>query len=334
MQSNTSTNSLSTNKTLRIGFLDFLTFGANTDISEFEKLGEVVTYSTTEPSLVTDRIRDLDVVITNKVPVSGEVIRSCPRLKLICVAATGMDRIDLATAKELGVVVRNVAGYSTHGVAQHTFALLFSLLGAIPYYDTYCKQGGWSTSPVFTHIAAPFFWEIRGKRWGIIGLGTIGKEVARLAECFGCKVCYYSTSGNNTDSELERLGLEDLLENSDIVSIHAPLNDKTLNLLRRQELSLLKRGAVLLNLGRGAIIDELALARALDEQEVMVGLDVLVEEPMRVDSPLAAIKHPERLLITPHVAWTSIEARKTLLDTLAQHIREAVGESLFDGISA
>nr|WP_297889231.1 NAD(P)-dependent oxidoreductase [Sulfurihydrogenibium sp.] len=218
------------------------------------------------------------------------------------------------------MAVTNVAGYSTNSVVQHTFGMLFYLLEHLRYYDEYVKSGGYAKSPIFTHIGKPF-WEIYGKTWGIIGLGTIGKKVAQIAESFGCDVIYYSTSGKNTAQKYPHKALDELLSISDIVSIHAPLNEYTKNLITYEKLKLMKKTAILLNLGRGGIVNEEDLAKALDEGLIAAaGLDVLEKEPMNLDNPLLQIKNKDRLLITPHIAWTSIEARQTLVKEIYLNI--------------
>jgi glycerate dehydrogenase len=306
---------------LKIVFLDAITLGEDISLDRFNKFAEVVVYSKTAPQQRVNNIADADIVVTNKVVIDKNIMQQCPNMKLICIAATGMNNVDLNSAKELGITVKNVAGYSTKSVVQHTFAMLFYLLEKLKYYDNSVKSGAWSKSGIFTDISHPFF-EIAGKRWGIIGLGEIGKEVANIANSFGCEVCYYSTSGKNKNSTYQELSLEQLLKTSDIVSIHAPLNEQTNNLLNSSNLHLLKSGAILLNLGRGGIIDEDDLAKALDSQDIYAGLDVTAKEPIDIANPLLSIKNSDRLLITPHIAWTSKEAREKLLDGIAKNIEE------------
>jgi glycerate dehydrogenase len=221
----------------------------------------------------------------------------------------------------MGIAVKNVAGYSTPSVVQHTFALLLALGEQIGYYDQYVKSGAWSRGGLFTHLGRPFS-EIAGKEWGIVGLGTIGSEVARVAEAFGARVSYTSTSGTPHSDRWPHRPLEELLERSDILSIHAPLNERTRNLLGPAELARMKTGAILLNLGRGGIVDESALAAELDRRELYAGLDVTEREPLPEDSPLLKLAHPERLLVTPHIAWASREARARLLEGIVRNIEE------------
>ncbi len=307
---------------MKIVLLDTLTFG-ETDLSGFGAFGEVAAYETTAAEETGDRIADADVIVTNKVVITDGLMAQTPSLKLICVAATGMNNVDLEAAKRRGIAVKNVAGYSTDSVIQHTFSMLFYLMGHSRYYDDYVKSGQWQRSTIFTHVGRPFH-EIRGKTWGIIGLGEIGRGVAGVARAFGANVCYYSTSGKNENPDFEKVTLSRLLEQSDVVSIHAPLNRETQGLIGHSELLMLKDGAVLLNLGRGGIVDERALAAIIDAKPIMVGLDVLEKEPMTDPHPLMDITHKERLYLTPHIAWTSVEARQTLIAKVIENIRTFV----------
>ena len=306
---------------MKIVLLDALTFG-ETDLSGFSDLGDVTVYQTTTPEETLERIKEADVVVTNKVVITAEMMDQCTDLKLICIAATGMNNVDLEHAKQKGITVKNVAGYSTNSVIQHTFSMLFYLMGHSRYYDEYVKSGEWQRSPVFTHVAQPFS-EVKGKRWGIIGLGAIGRGVANIARAFGAEVVYFSTSGKNSSSDYEQLSFETLLQTCDIITIHAPLNPQTQDLVGRSELLQLKEGAVLLNLGRGGIVDEEAVAEVIDQKEIYVGLDVLEKEPMRDPHPLMDVQHQERLYITPHIAWTSVEAREKLIAMVIENIKSS-----------
>lgn len=305
---------------MKIVFLDAQTMGKDIDLSLFESFGEFHTYETTSPSECALHIADANIVLTNKVVIDKAAMDACPNLQLICVTATGTNNVDLAYASEKGIAVKNVAGYSTASVAQTTIMLALSLIGRCRYYDDFVKKGGWVSAPTFTHIERPF-WEIKGKRWGIIGLGTIGKEVAKIATAFGAEVVYFSTSGANNDAIYQRLSLEEMLQTCSIISIHAPLNTQTKGLIDAKALQNMKEGSVLINVGRGGIIDEIALAKIIDEKELYVGLDVLEAEPMQKGHPLLTVQHPERLIITPHVAWASVEARTELMRLVAQNIQ-------------
>lgn len=307
---------------MNIVLLDTLTYG-DTSLVGFNALGSVSTYETTTAHETAKRVCEAEVIVTNKVVINDAVMDAAPHLKLICVAATGTNNIDHETAARRGIMVKNVAGYSTDAVVQHTFSMLFYLLGHSRYYDEYVKSGAWQREAIFTHIG-PSFSELHGKTWGIIGLGEIGRKVASVARAFGANVCYYSTSGKNDNGEYEKTTLSRLIENSDIISIHAPLNASTENLISHSELLQMKDGAVLLNLGRGGIVDEDALSVIIDVKPIFVGLDVLAKEPMKVSHPLLSIKHPERLYITPHIAWTSREARERLIAATIENIRTFV----------
>ena len=305
---------------MKIVLLDAITFG-DTDLGDFEKLGEVVIYQKTKPEETLKRIEEADVVVTNKVVITKEMMEKSPRLKLIAIAATGMNNVDIQAAQELGIEVKNVAGYSTASVVQHTFAMLLYLLEHSRYYDDIVKSGTYSKSGVFTDVSCPF-WEISGKKWGIIGLGAIGKGVAEVANAFGAEILYYSTSGKNSFAKYKKVELDELLKSCDIISVHAPLNEKTKNLIGYEELSKTKDRSIVLNLGRGGIIDEAAVAKIVDEKEMYIGLDVFEKEPLPENSPLLQVKNSDRLHLTPHIAWTSEEARKKLIEGVIANIKE------------
>ena len=306
---------------MKIVLLDALSFG-DTDLSDFEQFGDVEYFEKTPSEFTQKRIEGADVIVTNKVVITKEMMLHSPSLKLICVAATGMNNVDLEAAKELDILVKNVAGYSTDSVIQLTFSMLFYLINSSKYYDEFVKSGDWSRSGLFTNVQMPFF-EIKNKKWGIIGLGTIGRGVATIAQAFGADVSYYSTSGKNVTQDFKQVSLSQLLEESDIITIHAPLTPSTKDLIGQSELLQLKDGAVLLNLGRGGIVDERALARVLEMKELKVGLDVLEVEPIKEDHPLLKISKPENLYITPHIAWTSVEAREKLIKSVIENIKES-----------
>ncbi len=305
---------------MKVVILDALTFG-ETSLQGFDQFGDVEVHQTTSSDETLGRIQNADVIVTNKVVITDAMMEQTPSLKLICVAATGMNNVDLEAAAKRNISVKNVAGYSTDSVIQHTFSMLFYLMGHSRYYDEYVKSGEWQKSPIFTNVERPFF-ELKGKTWGIIGLGEIGRGVAAIAKAFGADVIYYSTSGMNSTRDYHRVELGALLENSDIVSIHAPLNDATKNLIGLSQLMQMRQGSYLLNLGRGGIINEAELARVIDAREMYVGLDVLEREPMADPHPLMNVKNKERLYITPHIAWTSVEAREKLIASIIQNIHD------------
>lgn len=307
---------------MKIAILDALTFG-EIDLSAFDALGEVSLYQTTTPEQTQERIIEADVIVTNKVVITQEQMRAAKNLKLIAIAATGMNNVDLNAAKELAIEVKNVAGYSTDSVIQHTFSMLFYLIGHSSYYDSFVKDSSYAKSPIFTNISRPFF-EIKGKKWGIIGLGAIGRGVASVASAFGAELLYHSTSGALREEPYKSVSLETLMSSCDIISIHAPLNEQTQNLLGYKELSQCKEGAVILNLGRGGIIDEEAVARIIDERDISFGLDVLEREPIRENHPLMSIKNSQNLYITPHIAWASTEARERLIELIIENIKSSI----------
>jgi glycerate dehydrogenase len=251
-----------------------------------------------------------------------ELMDACPTLKLICIAATGLNNVDLEYAKQKGIAVKNVLAYSTESVVQHTFSMLFYLMGYLPYYTGYVAEGQYTQSRLFTHHGKPFH-ELAEKRYGIIGLGTIGKRVAEVATVFKAKVNYYSPSGKNMDTGFIHVSLDKLLMESDIISIHCPLNDSTRNLIGYAQLQKMKSEAILINAGRGGIVNETDLARALNEQIIgAAGLDVMEKEPPEPSNPLLSVKFPERLLVTPHIAWASVESRERLVQGVIRNIKD------------
>ena len=307
---------------MKIVFLDAKSIGEDIDLSGYDQLGEVVRYPYSTPEEARERTRDADVIILNKTEINEQSIGEADKLKLVCVTATGTNNLDKAYLAERGIEWRNVAGYSTESVAQHTFALLFYLMEKLRYYDDYVKNENYVNDSMFTHFDHRFN-ELSGKTWGIIGLGNIGRRVADIAKCFGCRVIYFSTSGKNNQKGYNRVSFDKLLEQSDIVSVHAPLTDDTLGLMNREAFARMKPGAVFLNLGRGPIVDEAALTEALNTGMIAAaGLDVLSHEPMSEDNPLRSIKDSERLIITPHIAWASVEARTRLMEIILEQIKE------------
>lgn len=307
---------------MKIVLLDALTLG-DSDLSVFDGLGQLTVYQTTSAEETSGKLAGQQVVITNKVMITAQNMADNPQLKLICISATGTNNVDLIAAQKAGVDVKNVSGYSTESVSQSTFSLLFQLIHQSRYYDQYIATQQWCDSPIFTHIERPFF-ELKGKRWGIIAMGEIGQRVAQLAGAFGCDVCYYSTSGQNTQQTIPQVSLEALLSECDVISIHAPLNAQTENLIGAAQLKQLKAGAIVMNLGRGGIIDEVAMAEALDKQDIYHGTDVLAVEPMLSNHPYLSIKASHRLVVTPHTAWASVEARQCLLGKVVDNINNFV----------
>ncbi|MCS6824187.1 MAG: D-2-hydroxyacid dehydrogenase [Cytophagaceae bacterium] len=306
---------------MKIVVLDAKTLG-DVDLAELKKFGSLALYQYTKPDDTAARISDADIIITNKVVINKNVIDQCNTLKLICVAATGMNNIDLAYAKEKGIVVKNVQGYATESVVQHTLAMIFTLLNHIPKYDAFVKKKAYSRSNIFTNHSWPIR-QLSSMTIGIIGLGNIGLRMATISQALGAKVVYYSTSGKNVNQPFTLLPLEELLAVSDIVSIHAPLNEQTRHLIKYPQLKKMKPSAILVNTGRGGIIHERDLARALEEDLIAAAaLDVFEQEPIAEDNPLMLITNKEKLLLSPHIAWASIEARHTLVKSLVQNIED------------
>ena len=306
---------------MKIVFLDAATMGT-TPLTSIESLGEFERFDNSTAEEARMRVRDADVAIVNKVIVDQAFLDAAPRLKLVCEAGTGMNNIDAELCRKRGVQVRNVAGYSTDAVAQHTWMLILALAGRLFHYDSYVKDGRYTRARLHTDSDHPYT-GLSGKTIGIVGMGAIGQKVARIAEVFGMKVLYYSTSGTSHCTEYPSVSLESLLREADVVSIHAPYNEKTAGLIDYEGLRLMKPTAFLVNTGRGGIAVEADLARAIDEERIAgIGIDVYVEEPLPANSPLLNSKHPERMILTPHVAWASEETRLRLAEEIAANIRK------------
>ena len=306
---------------MKIVFMEANTLGTDVSLEAFSKLGDVTIYPLTEPLENAKRIQDANIIVVNKIPLNEELLKDARNLKLICLTATGTNNVDFDYTNRRGITVANVKGYSTESVVQHTFALFFYVYEKLAYYDEFVKSGEYIRNDVFSHFTVRFH-ELSGKTWGIIGLGTIGTRVAEVAKAFGCNVIYYSTSGKHDSETYERVSLEELLNRSDVVSIHAPLNNATRELITKRELSLMKKDAILLNLGRGPIIKEEDLAEALLAGTIGgAGLDVLSVEPMLADNPLYAVQDSARLVITPHIGWATTEARQRCADEVFENMK-------------
>ena len=308
---------------MKIVFLDAETMG-NTPMDEIAALGEFICYQSSTADEARERVRDADVAILNKVLVNQAFLDAAPKLKLIQEAGTGINNIDVALCEKRGVAVRNVAAYSTDSVAQTAWMHILNLAGRAFHYDDIVKNGTYSTFKVHTDAAHPFT-ELCGKTLGIVGMGAIGQKVASIGRAFGMDVIYYSTSGTGHCKEYPSVSLQELLERADVISIHAPYNERTAGLIGYEQLRQMKRSAFLVNTGRGGIATEEALARALDEGLIAgAALDVYVKEPLPADSPLLHLQHPDRLRFSPHVAWASVEARARLAQGMAEHIRRFI----------
>ena len=312
---------------MKIVFLDAKTIGDDIDLSGFDRFGEVVKYTFTNNDEVPVRAEDADVLIVNKIEINEETIGNAKNLKLVCVTATGTNNLDKDYLASRGIEWRNVAGYSTNSVAQHTFAMLFYLLEKLRYYDEYVKEDRYTNDEMFTHFAEHFF-ELNGKTWGIIGLGNIGRQVAKIAEAYGCNVIYASASGAAPQEGYTQVSLDELYATSDIISVHAPLNEYTNGLIDAAALKKMKKSCIFINVGRGPIVVEKDMADALEAGEIIAaGLDVLCHEPMREDNPLRRIKDSKKLFITPHIAWASVEARTRLMKIIEGQVESFLSES-------
>lgn len=307
---------------MNIVLLETASLGKGVDLSGFSKLGRVTSYSLSTVEETKERVKDADIVVINKIPMNETTLCGATHLKAICLTATGMNNIDFDYVNKRGIAVRNVRGYSTASVVQHTFAMLFYLYEHLPAYDAYVASGEYAKSPTFCHLE-PSFHELAGKTFGIAGLGEIGRGVAKVASAFGCHVIYYSTGGQNNNPDYERVEWDEFLRRSDVISIHAPLNEKTFHLFNAEAFSKMKANAYLLNLGRGPIVDETALADALKTNRIAGAcLDVLETEPLPIASPLYDSGLAGRLFITPHIGWAPLEARQRCVDATLKNIRD------------
>lgn len=306
---------------MKIVMLEKDSLGTDVNLEKLKQFGEFTEYAVSNEENTPERVKDADIIIVNKVKLNEKTLKNARQVKLICITATGTDNVDMDYATSRGIVVTNVSGYSTDSVAQHTFALLLYILEKLNYYDEYVKTGMYTESGRFSHFGKTFT-ELSGMTWGIIGLGAIGKKVADIAKSFGCKVIYYSTSGRNSNKHYTQVDFDTLLSESDIISIHAPLTEKTKYLMDADAFRKMKNTAILINVGRGAIVDEQALADALNNNELAgAGLDVLSKEPLEKSNPLNNIKDSTKLIITPHMAWASREARERLIDGVAVNMK-------------
>ena len=305
---------------MNIVVLEQNSIGLDIDLTIYKEFGNVTYYGNTVHE-VAERIKDADIVIANKARLDEESMKDAPNVKLICEFATGYDNVDLEYCKKRGIAVANVVDYSTPAVAQHTFAMALYLLERLPYYDNYVKCGTYASQDRFSNFDKPFL-ELEGKRWGIVGLGNIGKKTAKIAKAFGCEVVYYSVTGKNSNQEYKRVEFDELLETCDFISVHCPLSDLTKNLIDYSAMKKMKKTAILLNVARGPVINNADLYRALTEGEIYAaGLDVLEKEPITDENPLSKIKDSEKLIITPHMAWASTESRTRLAVEVYENIK-------------
>ena len=306
---------------MKIVFLDSATMG-DTSLASIEALGELVCYPRSTAAEARERVADADVAILNKIIVDKAFLDAAPRLRLICESGTGINNIDVGLCNERGVLVRNVAGYSTDSVAQTAWMHILNLAGRAFHYNAYSRDGRYTASGIHVDAGHPFT-ELAGKTIGIVGMGAIGHKVARIAEAFGMKVIYYSTSGTSHCTEYPSVSLDELLTQSDVISIHAPYNERTASLINYEGLCKMKPTAYLVNTGRGGIAVEADLARAIDEERIAgIGIDVYEQEPLQHDHPFLNSKHPDHILLSPHIAWYSREARQRLAEEMAENIRK------------
>ena len=306
---------------MKIVELDRETLGYDIDTSVLKTIGSFEEHEAADLETTREYIKDADIIIFNKTKMNEELLKDAPNVKLLAITATGFDNIDLKYCKSRGIAAANVKAYSTPAVAQHTFAMALYVLEKISYYDEYVKSGKYSSQSGFCNFDEKYN-ELSGKTWGIIGMGNIGRSVAKIAEAFGCKVIFYSASGNSTCTDYERVDLDTLLKESDVLSIHCPLSDRTRNLINRDTLKLMKKSAILINVARGPVVNDADLAEALNNGTIAgAGLDVLGVEPMEKDNPLGLIKDSRKLLITPHMAWASVESRQRCFDEVLLNIK-------------
>lgn len=305
---------------MKIVMLEANSLGEDVNLEQLNRLGELVIYPQSTAEDTPEKIKDADIVIVNKIPMNEQTLRTAQNLKMIALTATGYNIVDKSYTDSRNIAVANVRGYSTDSVAQHTFALALYLIDQMAYYDRYVKSGEYVKSDIFCHFGNKIF-ELAGKTWGIIGMGTIGRKVAQIAEVFGCRVIYYSTSGQNQAQDYPCVDLDTLLNQSDIVSLHAPLNEQTENLMNMEQFRKMKSGAILINVARGPLVNEADLVQALREGVIAgAGLDVISVEPMRADNPLRELADSDRLVVTPHIAWATGEARQRVVDEVYLNI--------------
>ncbi|MCD8068529.1 MAG: hydroxyacid dehydrogenase [Lachnospiraceae bacterium] len=306
---------------MKIVVLERNSAGTDIDVS-FDDLGETTYYwNTVTPEEVRERIPDAEVIVANKSPLNEATLKDAPNVKLICELATGYDNVDIEYCRQRGIRVANVVNYSTAMVAQHTFALALYLYEKLPYYDNYVKSGAYGAQQRFSNFDVPFG-ELDGKTWGIVGMGNIGRKVAQIAKAFGCRVIFYSVTGKSTVTEYERVDFDTLLKESDFLSLHCPLSPITRDLINLDALRKMKKTAVLINVARGPVVNNKDLYQALTEGSIAAaGLDVLEKEPITADNPLGTIMDSQKLFITPHLAWASVEARIRCVNEVRSNIQ-------------
>lgn len=315
---------------MKIVILDAGTLGRDVDLSPLYALGEVVAHETTSPEAIAARLTGADVCVVNKLKLNESNLAGTG-LRLICEAATGYDNIDLAYCRRTGIAVCNVPGYSTHSVAQLTVAMVLSLVNHLPVYRDFVHSGAYSAQPVANRLT-PVWHELQGQTWGIVGGGNIGAQVARVAEAFGCKVL---VCRRRQDPVYETVDIDTLCRRADIISLHIPLNDETRGMIDAHRLSLMKPGAILINVARGAVTDEEALTCALESGHLGgVGIDVFSAEPLPADHPYHRILDRDNVCLTPHTAWGSYEARCRCVREMAENARSFFAGGLRNRVDA
>ena len=305
---------------MRIVILERNSVGTDVSVDSISKYGETTVYRNTTAEDVAERVKDAEIIIANKALLNEATLKNAQKVKLICEFATGYDNVDLAYCKSRGIKVANVVNYSTDAVAQHTFALCLCILEKLHHYDAYVKSGEYASQDRFSNFDIPYT-ELAGKTWGIIGMGNIGRKVAEIAKAFGCHVIFYSVTGKSSCTEYEQVNFDTLLRESDVLSLHCPLSDITRNLINLDALKKMKKTAILINVARGPVVNDEDLYTALTENYILgAGLDVTGTEPMKNSNPLSKIKDSNRLIITPHMAWASIEARERCVSETCKNI--------------
>lgn len=302
---------------MKISILDIATLGDDLQFDAIHSLGEVTVYDQTMQEDVIERIRDEEVLILNKVKLNRENLPYAKKLKLICITATGFDNVDLDYCREHNIAVCNVRGYSTDSVVQLTVAMAFSLATNLSAFDGYVKSGSYTESGIFNCVK-PVFRDISALTWGVVGLGNIGGKVAEIAKTMGCKVLAYKRTPVDAYPCVD---MDTLCRESDIISVHTPLCEETYHLINEKRLSMMKDGAILINVARGAVVDEEAVCKAVMEKKLGgLGVDVYSIEPMQKDSPYQKILTCENVIFTPHMAWGSIDARQRCMDEVTKNI--------------
>ncbi len=306
---------------MNIVILERNSVGTDVEVN-FDDLGTTTYYwNTVTPEEVRERVRDAEIVIANKSPLNESTLKDAANLKLVCELATGYDNVDIDYCRKRGIPVTNIVNYSTAAVAQHTFAMALYLYEKLPHYDQYVKSGAYAAQQRFSNFDVPFL-ELDGKTWGIIGMGHIGRRVAQIAEAFGCRVIFYSVTGKSTVTEYEQVDFDTLLQESDVLSLHCPLSPLTRDLIDGAALAQMKPQAILINVARGPVVNNRDLYQALmDGTIAAAGLDVLEKEPITAENPLSTIMDSGKLLITPHLAWASVEARERCVAEVRKNIQ-------------